>query len=300
LTVKLNRLSAVLLVVGCCHQVQATVPTADRTVSYHCDGSTRPYTVTFPFLAASDLVATYTPEGATSPIVTLAMGVDYAVTGAGGSSGTLTLTSGAKCPAAHLLLISRVVPVTQPSSFVSKTIERAFDRATMISQQLSDASTGHETRITHLETLPELVGPTGPTGPAGPTGETGATGPAGPTGPTGATGATGATGSPNGALLSGTINFVAGATSPAVFAGASGVGAIASISAHEVAIAPSVNFPDAHRPCVVTPGIGWPRVITDVFCYVSATNSVRVLQFNTASGAWVDFDPSMQVSVVVF
>lgn len=149
---KLNRLSAMLLVVGCCHHVHATVPTSVRSVSYHCNGTTTGYTVTFPFLASTDLVATYTPEGASSPVVTLALGADYAVTGAGGSSGTLTLTTGAKCPNLHLLTIKRVVPVTQPATFVSKVIEHAFDRATMVSQQISSRQDTVESRQSSVET----------------------------------------------------------------------------------------------------------------------------------------------------
>jgi hypothetical protein len=119
----------------------ATVPTATSQVTYTCNGTTVAYTVTFKFLATGDLVVTKT-ETATGTVSSLTYATDYTVTGAGGTTGTVTLTAGSKCASGYTLTIKRTVAFTQGTAFSTqgsfnpKTHENAFDRLTMEAQQL--------------------------------------------------------------------------------------------------------------------------------------------------------------------
>lgn len=154
-----------------------------------------------------------------------------------GSEGTGSVDFSPALSSDYHLRIDRVLPVTQEldiqnqSGFSPETVEEAFDKLTMIAQQLGqqssdqagslwysgsgapssvlgevddfyiDTATGNWYKKTAVDTWTlqgNFTGATGPTGPAGATGPTGAgaTGPTGPTGPVGPTGAgvTGATG----------------------------------------------------------------------------------------------------------
>lgn len=117
----------------------ATVPSSTSSVSYTCSGSGTEFAVPFRFLDSSHLVVTTTLA---NQATTLATGVDYSVTGAGGASGAVTLVAASRCPSGHTLKIVRTLPLTQPTAlpssgpFSPKTHENAFDRLTMISQQL--------------------------------------------------------------------------------------------------------------------------------------------------------------------
>src|SRR4051812_33685547 len=98
---------------------------------YTCTGNTI-FTIPFPYLAASHIVATKT----TGTVATVVAGtVKPAVAP---TSGTLTLL--AACPSGSLLTITRVVPLTQPQpfrtgSYSGSAHEQAFDRLEMQVQQ---------------------------------------------------------------------------------------------------------------------------------------------------------------------
>lgn len=107
---------------------------------YAGSGTTGPFTVTFRFLANSHLRVIKTST--TGSETTLNLGVDYSVTGAGGASGTVTLTS--PLLTGDKLTIVRNVPLTQETdyvfddSFPSESHEQALDKLTMITQQLAE------------------------------------------------------------------------------------------------------------------------------------------------------------------
>jgi len=107
---------------------------------YAGSGTTGPFTVTFRFLANSHLRVIKTST--TGSETTLNLGVDYSVTGAGGASGTVTLTS--PLLTGEKLTIVRNVPLTQETdyvfddSFPSESHEQALDKLTMITQQLAE------------------------------------------------------------------------------------------------------------------------------------------------------------------
>jgi hypothetical protein len=107
---------------------------------YAGSGTTGPFTVTFRFLANSHLRVIKTST--TGSETTLNLGVDYSVTGAGGASGTVTLTS--PLLTGDKLTIVRNVPLTQDTdyvfddSFPAESHEQALDKLTMIAQQLAE------------------------------------------------------------------------------------------------------------------------------------------------------------------
>lgn len=113
-----------------------SLTTTASTITYECNG-TAAFPVPFRFLAPGDLVVAHLDvNGAEEP---LELGVDYTVTGAGGpAGGTVTLLDPFDV---GTLRIDRVVPVTQPlalqsGNFSPTALEAAFDRATMVLQQL--------------------------------------------------------------------------------------------------------------------------------------------------------------------
>lgn len=119
-----------------------TVSSTTSRVSYAGNGSTTAFTAPFPFLANADLVVIRVTNGVET---TLVLSTDYTVTGAGGTSGTVTCTV---APASgSTLVIYRDPAVTQlvdyqPNDpFPANTHETALDRLTMISQRLKDLTT---------------------------------------------------------------------------------------------------------------------------------------------------------------
>jgi hypothetical protein len=137
-----NRIFAISLALLLAVPARATMAkTTSSAGPYTCDGSTTAFSIPFRFLAASDLQVIRTLTGGTVT-TTLALGTDYAVTGAGDSSGTVALTSDSKCASGDTLTIKRVVPLTQATPFVTqggykaKAHELAFDRLTMGLQQV--------------------------------------------------------------------------------------------------------------------------------------------------------------------
>lgn len=107
---------------------------------YAGSGTTGPFTVNFRFLANSHLRVIKTST--TGSEATLTLGVDYSVIGAGGASGTVTLTS--PLLTGEKLTIVRNVPLTQETdyvfddSFPAESHEQALDKLTMIAQQLAE------------------------------------------------------------------------------------------------------------------------------------------------------------------
>jgi hypothetical protein len=177
---------------------QATVTgTTTQVGPLTCDGVTTNYPVTYKFLANTDLLVQKRLATGTT-LTDLVYVTDYTVTGAGGSSGTVTLTAGSKCASGWVLYVTRQTPLTQPTSFAAqgsyraKTHEESFDRLELQVQETA-------------RTAGDLVGPAGPKGDTGDTGPAGPTGPTGPTGPQGIPGPTGATGPSCSAVDAGTL-----------------------------------------------------------------------------------------------
>jgi hypothetical protein len=115
-----------------------TVATDVSSVDYVGNGVTTAFAVPFPFLANAHLVLTRTVDEVDT---VLTEGVDYTLTGAGGASGTATLTEPLASGAG--LNIERNVPLTQETAFTAQGTfspalhERALDKLTMMVQQLS-------------------------------------------------------------------------------------------------------------------------------------------------------------------
>ena len=112
-----------------------------RSGPYAGAGTTGPFTVGFRFLANAHLrVIRTTSAGIDS---TLTLNTDYTVTGAGGSTGAVTLTSA--LASGEKLTIVRDVPFTQNADYVpgdafpAESHEDALDLLTMQTQQLAEA-----------------------------------------------------------------------------------------------------------------------------------------------------------------
>jgi hypothetical protein len=109
------------------------------------DGAAVHFPTVFQFLDEDDLVVKV--AGVTMAIVT-----DYTVTGAGEASGG-TVSFVTAPPNGNAVTIERVMPFTQPADlsgegrFFPETHEEAYDRITMLIQQL-------EARVTALEDVP--------------------------------------------------------------------------------------------------------------------------------------------------
>lgn len=118
-----------------------TVASATNRARYDGDGTSTLFAVPFYFLEADDLKLVRTdPDGAET---VLAAGSDYTVAGAGDpAGGAVTLTA---APAADQeIVILRDIAPTQGTDFEenadlpAETLERGFDRLTMLIQQLSE------------------------------------------------------------------------------------------------------------------------------------------------------------------
>ncbi len=137
----------------------ARVLTSTRTVSYTPTSSTSVFTVTYPFLARDHLTVIKTTI-ATDTDLPLTQNVDYTVTlPIGATQGYVTLTSPiGEDPAVYRLTITRVVPITQLTAFTRQSTfrpqyhEDAFDKLTMIAQQLIAAAgtDGQDAVDTHV------------------------------------------------------------------------------------------------------------------------------------------------------
>lgn len=115
--------------------------TVRRNVYNYIAGQTV-FPFTFPVLEKSHIEVYRLPTGQTSPTL-LVNGVDYTVFGEGLDAGG-NVTLAAPTVGTGTLTIIRVVPLTQPTdfknqgSFFPRTHERAFDRVTMLAQQIAE------------------------------------------------------------------------------------------------------------------------------------------------------------------
>lgn len=108
-----------------------TVSTTARRVQHATNGTTGPFTVTFPFLSTSHLAVTHTDSGGVETLLTL--NVDYTVAGA-------DVTTTVAYPAVGFLTIVRSIPALQEldlrdgDSFPAESFERSLDLLTMLVQ----------------------------------------------------------------------------------------------------------------------------------------------------------------------
>lgn len=114
-----------------------TVLASDSRVQYDTNGTTGPFSIPFYFLANADVEVTYADEDGVE--TALALTTDYSLAGAGDEAGgLLTLVTG--YAAGGTITVRRVPQATQPTDYVNTdslpaaTLERSFDRATMLSQ----------------------------------------------------------------------------------------------------------------------------------------------------------------------
>jgi len=119
-----------------------TVPTSTaKSGPYAGSGTTGPFTVGFRFLENSHLQVIRTSS--TGVDTTLALTTDYTVSGAGGSSGSVTLVTA--LAVGQQLTVIRNVPFTQDADYVqndafpAESHERSLDKLTMQTQQLLEA-----------------------------------------------------------------------------------------------------------------------------------------------------------------
>lgn len=116
-----------------------TVNSTTNRVSYAGNGTTKAFAVSFPFLADADLVVLERTDS-TGAEVTKTLTTHYTVSGAGGSSGTVTMVT---APATGVtLIIYRDPALTQLVDLVENdplpvetAVEQPLDRLTMISQR---------------------------------------------------------------------------------------------------------------------------------------------------------------------
>lgn len=119
----------------------ATITAPYAPPTYACNGSTATFTVNFPYLANTDVVATSTT--AVGVVTTLAQTTDYSLNVASTATiATATLTTPAtSCPTGNQLRIFRNTAKTQPYAFRMQTtfnpalFEQAYDRQLMIIQE---------------------------------------------------------------------------------------------------------------------------------------------------------------------
>jgi hypothetical protein len=113
--------------------------TTAKSGPYAGSGTTGPFTVGFRFLENSHILVVKNVAGVETNLV---LDTDYTVTGAGASSGSVTLATA--LATGQTLTIVRNVPTTQETdyvagdSFPAESHERALDQLTMIAQQLKE------------------------------------------------------------------------------------------------------------------------------------------------------------------
>lgn len=113
--------------------------TTAKSGPYAGSGTTGPFTVGFRFLENSHILVVKNVAGVETNLV---LDTDYTVTGAGASSGSVTLATA--LATGQTLTIVRDVPTTQETdyvagdSFPAESHERALDQLTMIAQQLKE------------------------------------------------------------------------------------------------------------------------------------------------------------------
>jgi hypothetical protein len=148
---------ALIAVVIASPWVLATVSTTSYSVTHTGNGGST-YTITFPFIAKNQITVVKETI-ATGATVTLTQDTQYTVTlprtGVNGSITTIPATT-----SAYRLIITRSTPLTQTTSFKTQgsflpvSHENAFDKLTMIAQELADGvvvSTDIDAAITSHE-----------------------------------------------------------------------------------------------------------------------------------------------------
>ena len=111
-----------------------TVSTDTRRVQYATNGTTGPFTVTFPFLESSHLAVTHTDSSGVD--TALVLNVDYTVSGT-------NISTTVSYPAGGTITIDRDIAITQEldlrdgDEFPADSVEDALDKLTMILQQIS-------------------------------------------------------------------------------------------------------------------------------------------------------------------
>jgi hypothetical protein len=151
----MKRLSVIVFLLVTTATASATVTTSLRTAHFAPTVSTSTFTIPFHFVAKEHLRVVRTLES-TGVETTLTLGQHYTVTlPSGSASGRVTLSTA--IDSSYELDITRVIPVTQTTSFISegaysaKRHEDAFDKLTMLIQQIQDAVAGDEAAITAHE-----------------------------------------------------------------------------------------------------------------------------------------------------
>jgi hypothetical protein len=122
-----------------------TVSTTTRVIQYPGDGASVAFAIPFPFQLTGDIVVTLIDDG-TLAETPWTFAVDYTLTGAGQSSGSLTATV---APAVGFTLrIERVVAYLQSLNLVpndpfpAEATEEVLDRIVMMAQQLAESGGG--------------------------------------------------------------------------------------------------------------------------------------------------------------
>lgn len=143
-----------------------TVNSTGSKIQYNGNGVATAFAFPYPFTNSSDLAVVRTDTSVTPTVdYPLALTTNYTVTGAGGISGTVTITS--FVPAAtDRITIRRVVALTQLTSypesgqFPAKAHEAALDLLTEACQQLNDGLNSAITLApTSAATKPVLADP---------------------------------------------------------------------------------------------------------------------------------------------
>ena len=122
-----------------------TVSSTTVKNSYSGNGSTSSFAYTFKILQDSDLVVII--RSSTGTETTKNLTSHYTVSGAGSSSGgSVTFTSGNIPASGETVVIRRNVPQTQSIDYIAndpfpaETHEEGLDRATLVAQQISEAT----------------------------------------------------------------------------------------------------------------------------------------------------------------
>lgn len=139
-----------------------TISTETNSARYDGDGATTVFPVPFYFLEDEHLIVTIAVL-ATGAETEQVLNVDYTVDGANDpNGGSITM---ATAPAVgQKLVILRDVPATQPTDYVenddlrAETLERGFDRLTMLVQQLFENVT-RSLKLPSFSTLTDVVFP---------------------------------------------------------------------------------------------------------------------------------------------
>lgn len=142
----MKRLAALSLCVALLFSlpVLATISVTTARIVYTGSGSTGPFPVPFHFTADSELTVTKISATSLATVSVLTLDVDYTVTGAGTTSGYVTLIS--TLSSAHKLVIQRGSDYLQSTdyeegeAFTAATHEAALDKHTRELQEIKDAS----------------------------------------------------------------------------------------------------------------------------------------------------------------